>query len=110
MNIIEAWVKVAVEKKILRIKYFSKTKSEVTIRDVEPDYIGYDKKGRVNGLWITRDHLRQTAPRVFYPKRIIEWEVTNRSFTNVNPHCRWKELIPLYKEWKLEKRDFYEEI
>jgi len=108
MNIIEAWIKAAIEQVILRITYISKTKGELTVREVSPDYVGYDKKGRIKALWATYDYLRKEGPRAFYPQRIQQWEATKKSFTVSNPHSRRKELFSLYNKLNLKKRSFNE--
>jgi hypothetical protein len=100
----EAWVKASIEHRILRIRYFSKRKREVTIREVEPDFFGYSKEGSF-GCWAFFDYLRRDRSRCFKPDKILEWKVTRRKF---NPSRfasirRWRELIPLYQNLGLDK-------
>jgi len=110
MDIIEAWIKAAVEQVVLKIIYKSKTKGEITVREVVPDYVGYDKKGRIKALWATYDYLRGNGPRAFYPQRIQQWEATKKSFTVLNPHSRREELFSLYNKLNLKNRPFNEKV
>ena len=104
MEIKEAWIKASVEHQILRIMYHSKTKNEITERDVEPDFYGWDVD-RVNfGCWAAFDHLRNDDhPRCFTEDRIISWRVGNNIFDpSTGSRLRWQELIQEYRRLNLE--------
>jgi len=101
MNIEDAWIKAAFEHVTLRIQYYSgRTKGEITIREVEPDYVGVDRRGRNYAYWgICR--LRGRRNRSFKPDSILGWEYVGDVFTP-NPRGRWRELEPLYRARKLD--------
>ncbi len=104
MNVEDAWIKAAVEHRILKIKYKSKGKGEITVREVEPDYYGWGKDRRNYGCWAAYDYLRRRSPSFFIPQNIRKWENTGRDFDPSRRAYirRWKELIPEYKRRNLE--------
>lgn len=100
------WIKAAVEHRILHMKYFSaRTKGEVTVREVEPDFVGLSNDGKTSGMWATYCHLRNEAPRCFKQDSIMELKATEQSFTP-SPFGRWKELIGEYGSRGLKSVDF----
>lgn len=103
----ESWIKAAVEHKILKIKYFSsKTKKEITEREVEPDFVGASKNNlKQSGLWATFCHLRKEGPRLFKRETVLEWEPTEKIF-EPSPKGRWKELLRKYDELQLKEKNF----
>jgi len=104
LSLVDAWIKAAVEHKTLRIHYVSaRTKGEFTIREVEPDFVGTSRDGRLSGLWATC-RLRQSN-RCFKQDSIIKWEYVGDSF-QPNPYGRWQELIPIYQNRKLAEKDW----
>jgi hypothetical protein len=92
----DAWIKSAVEHRTIEIKYFSgRTKAEMTVREVEPDYFGWSRDGKNFGCWgICR--LRG-GDRCFKPDSVYEWRYVGDSF-EPNPYGRWQELLPIYKQ------------
>jgi len=106
LSLEEAWIKAAVEHKIINIDYFSaRTKREDTNRDVEPDFVGTSRDGRNKGLWATFCHLRHEGPRCFLPHTVKRFNVTSKIFTS-SPNGRWQELIPLYNARGLKEKEF----
>ena len=102
----EAWIKAAVEHVILEIKYFSgKTRGEFTIRQVEPDFVGWGRDGRNNGYWATFCHLRYEGPRCFTPETIIQYKTTGQSF-EPSSLGRWRELVSEYERLGLVSKSF----
>ena len=104
LSLIDAWIKAAVEHKTLKIKYVSvRTKGEMTIREVEPDYYGWSANGKNFGLWgICR--LRGDI-RCFQPDSVLSWEYVGNTF-EPNPKGRWTELMPVYKQKGLAVIEF----
>lgn len=104
LSLIDAWIKAAVEHKTLTIVYYSgKTKKQTTVREVEPDYVGFSRDGKNFGLWgICR--LRGNV-RCFLPENVHGWKYVGDSF-NPNPRGRWQELMPIYKKRKLDQQKF----
>jgi len=100
----DAWIKAAVEHKTLRIWYYStRTKGEITVREVEPDFLGLGHDGRNFGLWgICR--LRGGV-RCFKEDSVHNWEYVGNSFTP-NPRGRWRELIPIYQQKGLANKNW----
>ena len=106
LSLEEAWIKAAVEHKIINIDYFSaRTKREDTNRDVEPDFVGTSKDGRNKGLWATFCHLRHQGPRCFLPNTVRRFSVTSKMFTP-SSLGRWQELISLYNARGLKEKEF----
>ena len=104
LSLIDVWIKAAVEHKTLEITYYSgKTKEELTVREVEPDYYGVSVNGRNSGLWgICR--LRGGV-RCFQPETILQWRYIGDSFSP-NPRGRWQELISTYQQRALAQSNF----
>ncbi|MFH2112033.1 MAG: hypothetical protein ABIJ47_12335 [Candidatus Bathyarchaeota archaeon] len=70
------------------------------MREVEPDYYGYDVNRKNHGLWgLCR--LRGDV-RCFKEDSVLEWGYTGNLFTP-NPIGRWRELVLIYKKKKLDK-------
>ena len=106
LSIENAWIKAAVEHRIMFIRYNSEeTKQGLTNRDVQPDFVGQSLDGKYSGLWCAYCRLREEAPRVFQQDSIISFFVTEQAF-EPDPQGRWEELIPLYKERGLANREF----
>lgn len=106
LNTREAWIKAAVEHHILEMQYYSgKTKREVTIREVEPDFVGTSRNGANHGFWATFCHLRNEGPRCFSPETILSWKATGKSF-EPSPMGRWKELENEYQRLGLGSKEF----
>ena len=106
LSLEDAWIKAAVEHRIINIDYFSaRTKREHTNRDVEPDFVGTSKDGKNNGLWATFCHLRNQGPRCFLPNTVRRFSVTSNTF-NPSPNGRWRELIPIYNTKGLKEKEF----
>ena len=99
LSLRDAWVKAAVEHRTLKIMYYSgPIKDEVTVREVEPDYIATSDDWRGFGCWgycRSRDHIR-----VFNVEGVNQWVFTGNVFTP-NPNGRWRELLPYYRENEL---------
>jgi predicted DNA-binding transcriptional regulator YafY len=95
----DAWIKAAVEHKTIEIRYCSnKTKGEVTVREVEPDFFGSSRNGKNFGCWgLCR--LRGEI-RCFSPESILEWRYVGDNF-EPNPVGRWQELLAIYEQRKL---------
>ncbi|MFX0088075.1 MAG: hypothetical protein ACFFAU_20645 [Candidatus Hodarchaeota archaeon] len=106
MEVREAWIKASVEHWILRIKYLSRKKGEITQREIEPDFIGYSRDGKNYGYWAAYDYLRRDSPRCFKPENIMEWNVSKRKFdfSSFSSVRRWRELIPLYESLNLNNK------
>jgi predicted DNA-binding transcriptional regulator YafY len=101
LSLKDSWIKAAIEHRTLTIRYHSgRTKGEYTVREVEPDYYGYDVTGKNNGCWgLCR--LRGDV-RCFKEDSIIDWHYTGNTYSP-NPLGRWQELIPIYKARKLDQ-------
>ena len=97
----DAWIKAAVEHKTLTITYHSgRTKGENTVREVEPDYYGYDVTGKNHGCW-GFCRLRREI-RCFKEDSVLNWRYSGDTYPP-NPVGRWQELIPTYKAKKLDQ-------
>jgi hypothetical protein len=84
--------------------YSGRTKQELTCREVELDFVGWSANGRNVGLWgICR--LRNRNVRCFKPDSVVSWRYIGNSF-EPNPHGRWEELIPVYKQKGLAQMSF----
>ncbi len=106
LDLIDTWIKAAVEHRVLNIDYFSaRTKQEHTSRDIEPDFVGTSRDGRNNGLFATFCHLRQEGPRLFKPDSIRRFTATDKSF-EPSHQGRWRELIPIYERKGLNNQSF----
>ena len=102
----EAWIKAAVEHRILEIVYYSgETKKEVTKREVEPDFMGISRDGKSIGLWATYCHLRHEGPRCFKQETVMRWNATDKTF-QPSARGRWKELVPEYERLGLSSKQF----
>jgi len=93
----EAWIKTSIECKTLKITYRD-SKGEVTVREVEPDFFGWSRNGKNFGCW-GFCRLRGDI-RCFSPENILDWHYVGNSFEH-NPVGRWRELLPLYEQRKL---------
>ena len=103
LSLEEAWIKAAIEHVTLEITYYNKTKNEVTVREVEPDYFGWSRNGRNFGCWgICR--LRGDN-RCFSPDEVRSWKYIGNEFT-ANIAGRWQELLPLYNQRGLKSIPF----
>jgi len=101
LSLVDAWIKAAIEHKTLRIRYYSaRTKSEVTVREVEPDYYGWGKNRRNFGLW-GFCRLRKQV-RCFKEDSIHGWEYVGNDF-KPSPYARFKELESIYKTKRLKE-------
>lgn len=106
LNVIDTWIKAAVENVVIEIHYVSRrTKNELSIREVEPDFVGPSRNGTNIGCWTTFDHLRNEGPRCFMPDSIIKYKATDKTF-EPSPKGRWKELIPEYEKRGLKDKSF----
>lgn len=96
ISLIDAWIKAAVEHRTLEITYYSKTKDETTVREVEPDFYGQSTNGQNFGCF-GFCRLRGGEIRCFLPENILEWRYIGDSF---RPHTngRWQELIAAYQQ------------
>ena len=97
MSLIDAWIKCSVEHKTLEIEYQSQ-KGEITHREVEPDYYGWDINGRTFGLW-GFCRLRKQI-RSFKEENVLNWKYAGDTFNPI-PNGRWKELVPSYQKKRL---------
>ena len=103
LSLVDAWIKAAIEHETLQITYYSDTKDETTVREVEPDYYGQSRNQRNFGLWgICR--LRGDV-RCFKENNIRSWRHVGNSFPP-NPLGRWRELLPIYNQRKLDQEKF----
>lgn len=101
MDLTDAWIKAAVEHVTLQTSYHSaRTKDQITIREVEPDFIGTSRDGKNSGCW-GYCKLRR-ANRVFKVDSILGWDCIGTPF-QPNPQGRWRELIPRYKRKRLDR-------
>ena len=101
LDLIDAWIKAAVEHVTLKISYYSaRTKGQASVREVEPDFFGTSRDGKNTGCWGFCRLRRQN--RVFMIDSILGWEFVGNSF-QPNPRGRWKELLPIYNSKKLDK-------
>ena len=104
LSLEDAWIKAAVEHRTLEITYFSKTKDETTVREVEPDYYGQSTNGRNFGCF-GFCRLRGGDIRCFLPQNIVAWHHMGDSFEPPS-NGRWQELIAIYQEKNLANAMF----
>ena len=106
LNLEQTWVKAAVEHRILEIQYYSgRTKEELTVRQIEPDFVGMGRDERNSGLWATFCHLRHEGPRCFKPDSILRYKALEKTFAP-SVHGRWKELVASYERLGLSSKQF----
>ena len=104
MKLVDAWIKLAVEHETLEITYYSsRTKKNITRREVEPDYYGWSKDHKNFGLW-GFCRLRK-AIRCFTVNNVKDWKYIGNKF-NPLQNGRWMELLNAYKEKGLDKIEF----
>ncbi len=100
MNHRDMWIKAAVEHVTLELAYYSgRTKKELSIREVEPDYFGWDRLRCFGFHGISRKGKRG---RFFKEDSVIKLTYSGDLFTP-NPRGRWKELVPIYERRNLDK-------
>jgi predicted DNA-binding transcriptional regulator YafY len=104
LSLEDAWIKAAVEHKTLEIEYHSaRTRGELTVREVEPDFCGVSSNGKNSGLWgICR--LRGDL-RCFQPDSVVRWRYIGNPFIP-NPRGRWRELLAVYSSKGLAQKNF----
>ena len=104
LSLEDAWIKAAVEHKTLEINYFSgKTKGELTVREVEPDFYGWSTNNRNFGCWGFCRLRNET--RCFVPDNVQSWRYLGNEF-HPNPIGRWQELLSIYEQRELAQATY----
>ena len=100
----ELWVKAAVEHRIVHVSYKNpETKLVYNKRDIRPDLVTADSNGNAT-LWGLLNHNPFVGLKAFSPKFFEQARLTNEQFKPA-PNSRWQELVPIYQELGLDKKE-----